>query len=70
MTKAGGKELLKLPPEERLEIAEIWPGALDRLMATGRVVPAQLDLTELGPPSDRPLEITISEALAEQRRQG
>lgn len=44
--------------------------ALERLVAAGRVVPARIDLTELGLPPDRPREMTISEALAEQRREG
>ncbi len=43
--------------------------AVERLIAAGRVVPARLDLTELGPPADRPHEITISEALTEQRQE-
>lgn len=43
--------------------------ALERLMASGRVVPARLDLAELGPPPDRPRDMPISEALAEQRRE-
>ena len=42
--------------------------ALDRLAATGRIIPARLDLTELGPPPDVPHAMSISEALAEQRR--
>ena len=44
--------------------------ALERLIASGRVIPARLDLAELGPPAERPHEISISEALAEQRREG
>ncbi len=42
--------------------------ALDRLTASGRLIPARLDLTSLGPPPALPLEMTLSEALAEQRR--
>jgi prevent-host-death family protein len=42
--------------------------ALDRLAASGRIIPARLDLTELGPPPDAPRQMTISQALAEQRR--
>ncbi|HKH46813.1 MAG TPA: hypothetical protein VKM72_19315 [Thermoanaerobaculia bacterium] len=41
--------------------------ALERLVAEGRIVPARLDLTELGPPPELPREISISEALAAQR---
>ena len=43
--------------------------ALERLMASGRVVPARLDLVEIGPPPERPHDMTISEALEEQRRE-
>jgi antitoxin (DNA-binding transcriptional repressor) of toxin-antitoxin stability system len=43
--------------------------ALDRLEASGRIIPARLDLTQLGPPPDEPREVTISEALEEQRRE-
>jgi prevent-host-death family protein len=42
--------------------------ALDRLEASGRILPARLDLVELGPPPDVPREMTLSEALEEQRR--
>jgi hypothetical protein len=42
--------------------------AVDRLAAGGRIIPARLDLLELGPPSDVPREMTLSEALEEQRR--
>jgi hypothetical protein len=44
--------------------------ALERLIASGRVLPARLDLSKLGPPAEHPHEMTISEALAEQRRKG
>lgn len=44
--------------------------AVERLLASGRITPARLELTELGPPQDRPREMTISEALAEQRQDG
>lgn len=43
--------------------------ALERLIAEGRVVPARLDLAELGPPPERSKEVSISEALAEQREE-
>jgi hypothetical protein len=44
--------------------------AVERLAADGRmIVPARLDLLELGLPRDRPRERTISEALAELRRE-
>lgn len=42
---------------------------LERLMASGRIVPARLDLAELGPPAQRSHDLSISEALAEQRRE-
>lgn len=54
------------------EAAVVQPGrnsALGRLAADGRIIPARLDLTELGPPKDVPRKMTISEALAEQRRE-
>ena len=41
--------------------------AIDRLAALGRLKRARLDLTKLGPPLDCPLEISISEALEEQK---
>lgn len=44
--------------------------ALERLTSEGRVVPARLDLAKLGPPAERPHTISISDALAEQRREG
>jgi prevent-host-death family protein len=44
--------------------------ALERLFDAGRVLPARLDLVALGPPAERPHEMTLSEALAEQRREG
>lgn len=43
--------------------------ALERLIAEGRVLPARLDLTELGPPPERSREMSISEALAAQREE-
>ena len=60
--------------ERNLPVAILAPlpgrsSALERLGAAGRVVPARLDLAKLGPPPDRPREETISEALAEQRRE-
>lgn len=42
--------------------------AVDRLAARGRIIPARLDLLALGPPSDVPDGVTLSEALEEQRR--
>lgn len=41
--------------------------AIDRLAALGTLRRARLDLTKLGPPLDFPLEISISEALEEQK---
>jgi prevent-host-death family protein len=60
--------------ERNLPVAILAPlpgksSAVERLAAAGRVVPARLDLLELGTPPDRPREATISEALAEQRRE-
>jgi antitoxin (DNA-binding transcriptional repressor) of toxin-antitoxin stability system len=40
---------------------------LDRLIASGQVTPPQADFCELGPPPERSAEISISEALQEQR---
>jgi prevent-host-death family protein len=59
--------------EHNLPIAVLGPlpgrsSALERLIAEGRVVPARLDL-ELGPPPEQPREMSISEALAEQREE-
>lgn len=42
--------------------------ALGRLAAAGRIIPARLDLAELGPPPDVALAVSLSEALEEQRR--
>jgi hypothetical protein len=54
-----------------MEVSETKRGStLERLLAEDRIVPARLDLVELGPPPERPLEITISEALASQREEG
>lgn len=60
--------------ERNLPVAILAPlpgrsSALERLIASGRVLPARLDLSELGPPAEHPHEMTISEALAEQRRE-
>lgn len=60
--------------ERNLPVAILAPlpgrsSALARLVASGRVLPARLDITELGPPPDRSHEMTISEALEEQRRE-
>jgi prevent-host-death family protein len=41
--------------------------ALERLIGEGRVVPARLDLAELGLPPEGPQAVPISEALADQR---
>lgn len=43
--------------------------ALERLIAEGRVLPARLDLTDLGPPPERSQKMSISEALAAQREE-
>lgn len=54
------------------EAAVVQPGrrsALGRPTTDGRIIPARLDLTELGPPEDVHRKMTISEALAEQRRE-
>jgi prevent-host-death family protein len=58
--------------ERNLPVAILAPlprhdSALQRLRAAGRLVPARLDLVKLGMPPERPHEISISEALAEQR---
>ena len=60
--------------ERNLPVAILAPlpgrsSAFQRLAASGRVVPASHDLLELGPPPDRPHELAISEALAEQREE-
>jgi prevent-host-death family protein len=60
--------------ERNLPVAILAPlpgqsTALERLIAAGRVVPARLDLAELRPAAERPHEMTISEALEEQRRE-
>ena len=60
--------------EHNLPVSVLGPlpgrsSALERLIAEGRVVPPRLDLTELGPPSEQPLEMSISEALAAQREE-
>ena len=60
--------------ERNLPVALLTPlpgrsSALGRLLASGRVIPARLDLAELGPPPEAAREISISEALAEQRRE-
>jgi prevent-host-death family protein len=43
--------------------------ALDRLVSTGRAIPARLDLFSVGPPPELADGMTISAALAEQRRE-
>jgi len=60
--------------EHNLPVAILAPlpgrgSAFERLVAAGRIVPARLDLIALGPPPDRPHEMAISEALAEQRQE-
>lgn len=60
--------------EHNLPVAILAPlpsrsSTLERLVAEGRIVPARLDLTELGAPPERSGELTISEALAEQREE-
>jgi prevent-host-death family protein len=59
--------------ERNLSVAILAPlpgnSVLSRLVSSGRVIPARLDLTELGPPPDRSHGISISEALTEQRRE-
>jgi prevent-host-death family protein len=60
--------------EHNLPVAILAPlpgrnSALERLAAAGRIVPARLDLARLGPPPDRPHEVSISEALEELRRE-
>ena len=60
--------------ENNLPIAGLGPLsgrslALERLMAERHIVPARLDLTELELPPEQPLELPISEALAEQREE-
>ncbi|TNF72950.1 MAG: type II toxin-antitoxin system prevent-host-death family antitoxin [Acidobacteria bacterium] len=41
----------------------------DRLVASGRAIPARLDIVSLGQPPDRPVVMPISEALREQREE-
>jgi prevent-host-death family protein len=60
--------------EHNLPVAVLGPLAghsspLSRLIAEGRVVPARLDLAELGPPPEQPRKMTISEALSAQREE-
>jgi prevent-host-death family protein len=60
--------------EHNLPVAVLGPlpgrsSALERLIAEGRIVPARLDLAELGPPLELPREMSISEALAAQREE-
>ena len=45
------------------------PPILDSLVADGRVTPARLDLAEIGPPLTLTTEVSISEALREQREE-
>jgi prevent-host-death family protein len=61
--------------EHNLPVAVLGPlpgrgSALERLVAEGRIVPARLDLTELGPPPELPRDVSISEALAAEREEG
>lgn len=60
--------------ERNLPVALLTPlpgrsSAVGRLLASGRVIPARHDLADLGPPPEAAREISISEALAEQRRE-
>lgn len=60
--------------EHNVPVAMLGPlpgrsSAVERLVAEGRLVPARLDLAALGAPPDAPREMTISEALAEQREE-
>jgi len=60
--------------EHNLPVAVLGPlpgrsSAVERLVAEGRMMPARLDLAELGMPPELPLEMTVSEALAEQREE-
>ena len=43
---------------------------LDRLIAAGRATPARMDLAGLGSPPDRPVVMSISQALRQQREEG
>ncbi len=43
------------------------PEVLDRLAAEGRATAPRLDLADIGPPLSLPTELSISEALREQR---
>ena len=53
---------------QQVGVREVRQKALERLIASSRIIPARLDLAELGLPQDRPREMTISEALVEQRQ--
>ncbi len=60
--------------DHNLPVAILGPlpgrgSALERLVAEGRMVPARLDLAELGPPPEMACETSISEALAAQREE-
>jgi len=46
-----------------------WERVLERLIAEGRLIPAQRGIEELGPEPDLPVELPLSEALAELRRE-
>jgi prevent-host-death family protein len=68
---AAGERFEVTDRNQAVAILAPLPGrrsALERLAADGRIIPARLDLTELGPPPDVHRKMTISEALAEQRR--
>jgi antitoxin YefM len=54
--------------EAAREPREKRSSAVGRLAAGGRIIPARLDLLELGPPPEVPREMTLSEALDAQRR--
>lgn len=58
--------------ERNLPVAILAPlpgrsSALERLISDGRLIAARLDLAKLGPPVERPHDISISKALEEQR---
>ena len=42
-------------------------GAVERLIAQGRIREARYDVLTLGPPPERPVRVPISEALAAER---
>ncbi len=54
-------------PVATLAPLSVEAGPVERLLATGRIRPASHDLVELGLPEARPVKMTLSEALHEQR---